>query len=204
MSKRRLVYIAAPYSPPASWPRWKKRLFGKLAIQNNVQKARAHARDVAAAGGFPITPHLVDQGIESIGPYEFWCAGLLDLMHRCDGVYAPPGWEQSKGALAEIRAADRALLPVFYDLKELQRWCKKEPFLGLLRDCPYKLHSILSRAPQTLNLRNLRTNQMMEVRAWRVQEGDLDPTLYTMRPIEGGFAVYENESGELVFQTEAD
>ena len=201
MKNRRLVYIAAPYSPPASWSKLLRMLFGWLAVWWHTRLALQAARQVAKAGGFPITPHQIGRNIENIGDYLFWIAGTLDLALRCDAIYAVPGWEKSKGAVGEIRAADRDRLPVFYSLDELKKWCRGER-VGLLSDCEYPLHAILARAPQTLNLRNVNTNEVMEVRAWRVQEGDLDPERYTFRSRGGLFAVYRASTGELVYQTE--
>lgn len=199
--KKRLVYVAAPYSPPSEWSARMKSWFGWLAIRRNVTKALLHARKVAEVGAFPVVPHQLGRNIEDIGDYGFWIAGTLEVALRCDAIYAPPGWEKSKGALGEIRAADRDAMPVFYDLYELKRWCSGKT-AGLVRDCQYQLHTLLQLAPQTLNLRRLSTNEVMEVRAWRTKERDLDPSLYTVRPFASGFAVYDNTSGELVFQTE--
>jgi hypothetical protein len=61
---------------------------------------------------------------EGIGDYEYWCEATLELMRRCDVVYAMQGWENSKGARGEVAEANKLGIPVIYhDLAGKRTMC---------------------------------------------------------------------------------
>lgn len=98
----RLVYVAGPYTAPT--PR---------GVKKNISLARHCARAVAEVPGlFPVVPHQLGIGIEEVGDYAYWIEATLEVMRRCDAVYAIPGWEKSKGAVGEVKEAKRLGLPV--------------------------------------------------------------------------------------------
>ena len=45
---------------------------------------------------------------------QFWLAGTLELMRRCDAVLVLPGYSFSEGTKGEIAEADRLGLPVMF------------------------------------------------------------------------------------------
>ena len=100
----KLVYVAGRYSASSD-----------RTVEENVEAARAVARLVVAAHPllFPVVPHQLNAGVEDLGDYEWWLAGTLELMRRCDAVVMVPGWEGSRGACAEREEAHRLGLPVF-------------------------------------------------------------------------------------------
>lgn len=99
----KLVYVAGRYSAS-----------GGRTVAENVEAARAVARVVATYPLlFPVVPHQLNAGLEDVGDYEWWLAGTLELMRRCDAVVMVPGWEGSRGACAEREEAHRLGLPVF-------------------------------------------------------------------------------------------
>lgn len=105
----KLVYVAGRYSASSD-----------RTIAENVEAARAVARRVAAAHPllFPVVPHQLNAGLEGVGDYEWWLAGTLELMRRCDAVVMVTGWEGSRGACAEREEALRLGMPVFVDASD--------------------------------------------------------------------------------------
>lgn len=105
MKKKLLVYVAGPYSATT--------LEG---VEENCRRARDVGVELAKCGPTvgPIIPHQLGRGIEVIGDYEYWCELTLELMRRCDVVYAMQGWEGSKGARGEVAEANKLGIPVIY------------------------------------------------------------------------------------------
>lgn len=104
-----LVYVAGPYAATALRTR-----------DAHIRCARAAAELILAAGGYPVTPHLLTGGMEDIPgmpqrPDAYYYDATLELMRRCDAVVMIPGWRESRGATAEHAEAQRLGLPV-YDL----------------------------------------------------------------------------------------
>ena len=103
-----LVYIAGPFRATSPW-----------LVEQNVRRAEEWALAVACAGGMPVTPHLLgrhfnDHPIGRPDDEQFWLAGTLELMRRCDGVLMIPKWSESRGATAELDEAGRIGLPVLF------------------------------------------------------------------------------------------
>lgn len=105
MAKMLLAYVAGPYTADT--------LEG---VEENCRRARDVGVELAKCGPTvgPIIPHQLGRGIEVIGDYEYWCELTLELMRRCDVVYAMQGWEGSKGARGEIAEANKLGIPVIY------------------------------------------------------------------------------------------
>ena len=105
MKKKLLVYVAGPYSATT--------LEG---VEENCRRARDVGVELAKCGPtvFPVVPHQTGRDMEDIGDYEYWCEATLELMRRCDVVYAMQGWENSKGARGEVAEANKLGIPVIY------------------------------------------------------------------------------------------
>ena len=103
--KMLLAYVAGPYTADT--------LDG---IEENCHRARLVGKELARCGSnvFPVVPHQTGRDMEDIGDYEYWCEATLELMRRCDVVYAMQGWEGSKGARGEIAEANKLGIPVIY------------------------------------------------------------------------------------------
>jgi nucleoside 2-deoxyribosyltransferase len=112
----RLVYIAGPLFAPNDW-----------AIRQNIHRAAEVGFAVAEAGAYPLIPHT-NTGAVFIGTItpEWWYAGTLEALRRCDAVMMVQGWPDSKGAVAEREEAKRLGKPVFNagDYDELWRWLR--------------------------------------------------------------------------------
>lgn len=105
MAKMLLAYVAGPYTADT--------LDG---IEENCRRARLVGKELAGCGPtvFPVVPHQTGRDMEDIGDYEYWCEATLELMRRCDVVYAMQGWENSKGARGEVAEANKLGIPVIY------------------------------------------------------------------------------------------
>lgn len=161
----KLIYIAAPYTenPP---------------LCTEIAAAAAH-RIKLDGRAFPVTPHLLGG---STGHPEYMYAGTLALMKRCDAVLALPRWEQSRGAMAEVRTADREPMPVFYDEAELLRWISGES-VGTRHGQRGSLDELCAGLPQTLVVLEVNTGEEHEIRQLRKLPGD--GLIYTALTLNG-------------------
>lgn len=92
----KLVFIAGKFSGANNWE-----------IACNVHAAESAALRVAELGGMPVVPHSLGQHMFGTLPEEFWRAGCLLLLSRCDGILLLPGWMDSAGAVAESKHAEQ-------------------------------------------------------------------------------------------------
>lgn len=114
--KPRLAYIAGRYRSADAW-----------GVEQNIRAAEAVAYEVAKLGLYPVCPHTNTRGyFESVGTDEFWLAGTIELLRRCDVVVMVPGWGTSVGACAEKAEAERLGIPVFQLLTNLEAWLREQ------------------------------------------------------------------------------
>jgi hypothetical protein len=113
-----LIYIAGPYS--AERP---------SQVRGNIERAREAAREVALAGGVPVTPHLLSVGLEDIRDEQWWGDATLYVLAACDAMVLLHGWQDSRGCVRELAYAGAAGLPVVCggldgaDLRDaVERW----------------------------------------------------------------------------------
>lgn len=133
----KLVYIAGPFTPTAKQLEaranpgngWAQRL--NAAIDNNmdiganIERATALALRVAESGHMPVCPHANtgDPRFLSLQTPEFWYAGTLELLRRCDAIALTDDWQESNGACREVIEAARH---GFYE------WRPEDPHLALM------------------------------------------------------------------------
>ena len=106
----KLVYIAGPYRGPT-----------REAVELNIACARRIGVLVAKHGHYPVIPHSKTAGFEHIAPDihdEFWLAGTLELMRRCDAVVLCPGWKTSSGTLTEVDVADSVDMQIYETVED--------------------------------------------------------------------------------------
>ena len=92
----KVVFIAGQFSGANAWE-----------IACNVHRAEAASLRIAQLGGMPVCPHSLGRSMFGTLPEEFWRAGCLALLARCDGILLLPRWSNSTGACAEARHADK-------------------------------------------------------------------------------------------------
>ena len=111
----RVVYIAGPYRANSAWE-----------IEQNIREAEKIALHVWANGMVALCPHTQTRFYQGFLPDALWLAGDLELLARCDAVFLVPGWESSRGTMAEVNFAKQKGIPRFVTLMELERWNKGE------------------------------------------------------------------------------
>lgn len=98
----KVFYIAGPYR--ADNPR---------KILENIRAAEAVAIEVWKSGNVALCPHLNSRFMDGICDDFVFLEGAIELMKRCDAVILVPGWEKSKGALAEVEMARKLNIHVY-------------------------------------------------------------------------------------------
>jgi hypothetical protein len=117
-AKMKRVYIAGPYSGP-----------DVLTVLQNIGRGERIAANVFLLDMAPFCPwHDKSFAIEcpdtTLTVDQFYQYSLAWL-EVSDAVFLVPGWESSKGTLAEIARAKELGIPVFENLGELLEWRDK-------------------------------------------------------------------------------
>lgn len=103
---RSKVYVAGPYTS------------GDPAINTRQAMLAGHA--LMEAGHFPFVPHLFHfMHLLIPQPYEVWTAQDFAWLPVCDALIRLPG--ESRGADAEVKAAEELRIPVYYSVEEFLR-----------------------------------------------------------------------------------
>jgi hypothetical protein len=113
----KVVYIAGPYRASTEWK-----------IRENIRTAERAALLVWQCGAAAICPHKNTSfmgGAPGTND-DTWLDGYIEIMLRCDAVYAVGDLLNSEGACAEITRARVQGIPVFYDRISLLEWLRKE------------------------------------------------------------------------------
>lgn len=118
--KIRPVYIAGRFRDSSPW-----------IVHQNIIAAEQRAAIVTRYDGLvAVCPHLLTKNLDSLRDERYWCEATLEIMRRCDAVFVGPGWEDSRGTLAEIREALLLGKPVFFEESQLR-------IFALQPDAPY-------------------------------------------------------------------
>lgn len=106
-----VVYVAGKFRGRDPWE-----------VHRNVCEAELWAFDVAQLGAMPLCPHTNTAHFDGTLSAEFWLEGTLELLRRCDAVFATPNWTRSAGARAEVADALTRNVPVFASRAGLGEW----------------------------------------------------------------------------------
>jgi hypothetical protein len=110
----KVIYICGPYRDTR----------GEYFVKCNIDNAERAALFVWSNGGVALCPHKNTSFLGGACPDEVWLKGDIELLSRCDGLYAVPGFNKSKGAMAEIEFAKKNNIPIFYQQGALQEFIK--------------------------------------------------------------------------------
>jgi hypothetical protein len=102
-----LIYVSGPFSGPD--------------FEKNRAAAQEMGRRIWEAGGIAVIPHNLSVGMDDLGTWEEWMRVCLALVNQCDALSFLPGWEGSRGAVAEIARAELNSLFV-YSAEYFERW----------------------------------------------------------------------------------
>lgn len=83
-------------------------------IQENIRRAEEWELKFILAGWAVICPHKNTALFDGLAPDDTWLKMDLELLSRCDAIFAMPGWKDSEGAKAEVKEARRLGLEVIY------------------------------------------------------------------------------------------
>lgn len=95
-------YVAGRYSAETDW-----------GVHENIHAAMKVSARLWSLGWAALCPHANSAHFGGVVPYESFLEGDLAFLRRCDAVVLVPGWEESKGAVAEREEALRCGIPVF-------------------------------------------------------------------------------------------
>jgi hypothetical protein len=105
-----VAYIAGPYRAPT-----------ESEVDDNIDRAKKVAKEVAKLGVFPICPHLNTAHFGGIADDSLWLNGDLIMLENCaDCVVLVDGWQLSKGTALEIERASAMGIPVYGSANALQ------------------------------------------------------------------------------------
>jgi hypothetical protein len=113
-NRMKVIYIAGKYrSNQGEW--W---------IRENIRAAEKAAQMVWQWGGAALCPHKNTAFFGGLPgcPDQIWLDGDLEMLWRCDAVWAIEGYEESSGALKEIEYARTHGIPVLYDAQVVKNF----------------------------------------------------------------------------------
>lgn len=113
----KVIYIAGKYRDGR----------GEWWIRENIRRAEAAAEFVWQNGGAALCPHK-NTGFFGGLPGctdETWLAGDVEMLRRCDAVWAIEGWGESSGAMGEVDCAKKWGIPVFFCKRDVLEYLSK-------------------------------------------------------------------------------
>jgi len=113
MKPRKMLYVAGPYTAPTAW-----------GIHKNVIRAERESGYLWKYDVPNICPHMNSKNMNGAADESVFYIGGLLMLEACAGVVVVPGWEHSKGTIAEILHALRLGKPVFTRTTQAIEWAK--------------------------------------------------------------------------------
>jgi hypothetical protein len=110
----KVIYVAGPY-----------RAINEYGVMRNIQSAGEVALAIWELGAAVICPHKNTAFFGGALPDSMWLRGDLEILDRCDALFAMYGWTESEGAKAEVDFAQSIGMPVFFTYDDLHEWIKE-------------------------------------------------------------------------------
>lgn len=104
------IYVCSPFRAPTP-----------QGIEENIKKAVNVSVELAEVGFYPLCPHLLSERWPkeyTVNNDEFWLGFTLEVMLKCDVVYACEGWKESAGCCNEISTAVEHRIPTARSMGE--------------------------------------------------------------------------------------
>lgn len=114
----KVVYIAGHYRDER----------GEFYVRCNIREAERCALIVWLNGGVAMCPHKNTAGLGGAHGIldTTWLDGDLELLSRCDALWAIPGWDTSTGAKREVEYAKADGIPVFTEQIDVINFLKRK------------------------------------------------------------------------------
>lgn len=109
MSSIPLIYVAGPFRGKTHWE-----------VESNIRRAEEISLRLWKLGVAVFCPHTNTRYFDQEIPDDHVLASLLDILDRCDALFVLKGWENSSGTQEEIKQANFARQPIFYE--EVETW----------------------------------------------------------------------------------
>lgn len=113
------VYVAGAYSAN-----------NVISVLDNIREGTRWATRILLAGHAPFAPwldfqfHLMLRDGETLSVDDYY-AYSMSWLKVADIVFVTPGWEGSKGTLAEIKEAENLGIPVIYSMQDICNFADK-------------------------------------------------------------------------------
>lgn len=106
----KLVFVCGPYNTGDR--------------EENIRNATELSKELWTLGYAVVCPHLNSQGFDDEGDFNTDCFnwGYLEILSRCDIVWAMEGWTKSPGASTEVAFAQHAGIPVVSSWERLNEF----------------------------------------------------------------------------------
>lgn len=106
----KVIYIAGPYRAPSEWE-----------VRMNIREAEHHALMVWQYGAVALCPHKNTAGFGGAPGCidDTWLQGDLELLKRCDALWAITGWRDSTGATREVEYAREHHIHCLFSIQEM-------------------------------------------------------------------------------------
>ena len=111
MSPMPVIYIAGKFRGPNAWE-----------VELNIREAEELGLAVARNGGSPLIPHTNTRFFNGTCTEQFWLDATMALLRKCDAVMTVRNWNNSLGAIEEVKEARLLEIPVFHNLDVLTLW----------------------------------------------------------------------------------
>jgi hypothetical protein len=112
------IYVAGPYSAD-----------NVLDVLNNIRVGLEISTEIFLRGYAPFAPWLdfhfvlMSKGAKLTVPMFYaYSMAWLDV---ADAIFLCPGWQQSKGTIAECERAMEHAMPIFEDIDKMDAWFRQ-------------------------------------------------------------------------------